>query len=108
MHIDLDVEPSRPTPDREAERPREPERRGHRREYDPREPRREFSDRVDGVVRDVATFRTVALTDLIKQRQPQLVDATKRLNTSDGFIHPKVCRGRLLSCRATAFSSARV
>ena len=40
--------------------------------------------------------------------QPQLVDATKRLNTSDGFIHPKVCRGRLLSYRATAFSSARV
>ena len=68
MHIDLDVEPSRPVPDREAERPREPERRGHRREYDPRELRREFSDRVDGVVRDVAAFRTVALTDLIKQQ----------------------------------------
>ena len=68
MHIDLDVEPSRPVPDREAERPREPERRGHRREYDPREPRREFSDRVDGVVRDVAAFRTVALTDLITQQ----------------------------------------
>ena len=68
MHIDLDVEPSRPVPDREAERPREPERRGHRREYDLREPRREFSDRVDGVVRDVAAFRTVALTDLITQQ----------------------------------------
>ena len=40
--------------------------------------------------------------------RPQLVDATKRLNTSDGFIHPSVCRGRLLSCRVTAFSSARV
>ena len=65
MPIDLDVEPSRPVPDREAERPREPARR---REYDPREPRREFSDRVDGVVRDVAAFRTVALTDLITQQ----------------------------------------
>ena len=29
---------------------------------------REFSDRIDGVVRDVAAFRTVALTDLIKQQ----------------------------------------
>ena len=66
MHIDLDVEPSRPVPDREAERPREPERRGHRREYDAREPHREFSDRVDGVVRDVAAFRAVAQADLIK------------------------------------------
>ena len=65
MQIDLDVEPSQRTPDQEAERPREPERRGHRREYDPREPRREFSDRVDGVVRDVAVFRAVAQADLI-------------------------------------------
>ena len=65
MQIDLDVEPSRLAPDQEAERPREPERRGHRREYDPREPRREFSDRVDGVVRDVAVFRAVAQADLI-------------------------------------------
>ena len=32
----------------------------------------------------------------------QLVDATDRLNTSDGFNQPSVCRGRLLSCRATA------
>ena len=29
--------------------------------------------------------------------QPQLVDATNRLNTSDGFIQPNVYRGRLLS-----------
>ena len=68
MNIDLDVEPSRPAPDREAERPREPERRGHRREYAAREPRREFSERVDGVVRDVAAFRAVALSDLITQQ----------------------------------------
>ena len=40
--------------------------------------------------------------------QSQAVDATKRLNTSDGFIHPNVCRGRLLSWRATAFNSVRV
>ena len=68
MHIDLDVEPSRPVPDREAERTREPERTGHRQEYNGREPRREFSDRVDGVVRDVAAFRAVALSDLITQQ----------------------------------------
>lgn len=65
MQIDQDVEPSRRAPDQEAERPREPDRRGHRREYDPREPRRTFSDRVDGVVRDVAVFRAVAQADLI-------------------------------------------
>ena len=41
-------------------------------------------------------------------RQSQLVDATNRLNTSDAFIQPNVCRGRLLSWRATAFNSARV
>ena len=40
--------------------------------------------------------------------QSQLVDATNRLNTSDAFIQPNVCRGRLLSWRATAFNSARV
>ena len=44
----------------------------------------------------------------MKGRQPQLVDATNRLNTSDGFIQPNVYRGRLLSWRATAFNSARV
>ena len=43
-----------------------------------------------------------------EQGQPQLVDATNRLNTSDGFIQPNVYRGRLLSWRATAFNSARV
>ena len=68
MHIDLDIEPSRPAPDREPERPREPERRGHRREYDEREPRLAFSERVDGVVRDVAAFRAVAFADLVKQQ----------------------------------------
>ena len=28
-------------------------------------------------------------------RRPQPVDATERQNTSDGFIHPSVCLGRL-------------
>jgi hypothetical protein len=40
--------------------------------------------------------------------RPQLIDATDRPNTSDGFIQPNVCRGRLLSSRATLLSSARV
>ena len=44
----------------------------------------------------------------LKRRRPQLVDATNRLNTSDAFIQPNVCRGRLLSSRATACNSARV
>ena len=68
MNIDLDIEPSRPVPDREAERPLAPERTGHRREYDGREPRRAFSERVDGVVRDVAAFRAVAYADLVTQQ----------------------------------------
>ena len=38
----------------------------------------------------------------------QSIDATKRLNPSAGVIQPNVCRGRLLSWRATAFNSARV
>ena len=65
MNIDRDIEPSRPAPDRDAGRDRDPEHRGHRREYDAKHPRRDFSDRVDGVVRDVAAFRVVALSDLI-------------------------------------------
>ena len=65
MNIDRDIEPSRPAPDRDADRDRDAERHGHRREYDAKHPRRDFSDRVDGVVRDVAAFRVVALADLI-------------------------------------------
>ena len=68
MNIDLEIEPSRPTPEREPERPRAPERTGDRREYDAREPRRAFSDRVDGVVRDVAAFRAIAQVDLITEQ----------------------------------------
>ena len=68
MNIDRDIEPSRPAPDRDAGRDRDPDRHGHRREYDAKHPRRDFSDRVDGVVRDVAVFRVVALADLITQQ----------------------------------------
>ena len=65
MNIDREIEPSRPAPDRDAGRDRDPARHGHRRESDAKHPRRDFSDRVDGVVRDVAAFRVVALADLI-------------------------------------------
>ena len=65
MTMDRDIEPSRPPPDRDADRDRDPARQGHRREHDARQPCRDFSDRVDGVVRDVATFRVVGLADLI-------------------------------------------
>ena len=68
MTIDRDIEPSRPAPDRDAGRDRDPARHGHRRESDAKHPRRDFSDRVDGVVRDVAAFRVVALADLITQQ----------------------------------------
>ena len=67
MNIDLDVEPSRPAPDRDEGRDRDVHRSGHRREYDARKPRRSISDRVDGVVRDVGTFRAVALSDVVKR-----------------------------------------
>ena len=67
MNIDLDVEPSRPAPDRDEGRDRDVHRSGHRREYDARQPRRSISDRVDGVVRDVGTFRAVALSDVVKR-----------------------------------------
>ena len=78
MNIDLEVESSpvpdragessHPGRDRAAERLQEPERTGHRREHDAREPRREFTDRIDGTVRDVAAFRAVAYADLVTQQ----------------------------------------
>ena len=78
MNIDLEVEPSpvpdragessQPGRDRAAERSQKPERTGHRREHDAREPPREFTDRVDGTVRDVAAFRAVAYADLVTQQ----------------------------------------
>lgn len=54
----------RPPEDRE----RGPGRSGHRREYDSRQPQRSFYARVDGVVRDVATFRAVALKDVVERQ----------------------------------------
>ena len=68
MNIDLDVEPAPPAPDRDQGQDREVHRSGHRREFDARTPRWSFSDRVDGVVRDVGTFRAVALVDLVKRQ----------------------------------------
>lgn len=44
------------------------ERSGHRREYDPRQPRRSFAERVNGSIRDVGTFRAVALRDLVARQ----------------------------------------
>ena len=38
----------------------------------------------------------------------QLVGATARVSTSDGFIQSRVCRGRLLSLYAKASRSASV
>ena len=45
--------------DRDPGRDRDVHRRGHRREFDARQPHRSLSDRVDGVVYDVGTFRVV-------------------------------------------------
>ena len=67
MNIDLDVESSRPAPDRDEGCDRDVHRSGHRREYDARQPRRSISDRVDGVVLDVGMFRAVALSDMVKR-----------------------------------------
>ena len=67
MHIDRAIEPSRSAPARNAGRDRDIARLGHRRAYDAKRPRRDFLARVDGVVRDVAAFRVVALSDLITQ-----------------------------------------
>ena len=64
LHADRSRRDFRPREDR----PRRPERRGHRREYDGRAPRRSFGSRVDGVVRDVGTFRAVALKDLVERQ----------------------------------------
>jgi len=36
----------------------------------------------------------------------QAVDATARPKTSEGFIHPRLCRGRPFSSQATALRSA--
>ncbi len=56
---------------------------------------------------DVAPAGAPSL-DVELTRRSQPVDATARLNISEGFIHPSVCRGRALSCLAAAARSARV
>ena len=47
---------------------RDVRRSGHRREFDARQPRRSLSDRIEGVVRDVGTFRVVALADIVNRQ----------------------------------------
>ena len=55
---------------RETQTAREQSRRrsGYRREYDGRQPRRSFEARIAGVVRDVGTFRAVALRDMVERQ----------------------------------------
>ena len=57
-----------PQQDRDQGRDRDVRRSGHRREVDARQPRRSLSDRIEGVVRDVGTFRVVALADLVTRQ----------------------------------------
>ena len=54
--------------ERDQGRDRDVRRSGHRREFDARQPRRSLSDRVEGVVRDVGTFRAVALADIVNRQ----------------------------------------
>ena len=51
-----------------AERRQAPRSTGHRREHDARRPQRSFYARVEGVVRDVGAFRTVALKDVVARQ----------------------------------------
>ena len=53
---------------RDPGRDRDVRRSGHRREFDARQPHRSLSDRVEGVVRDVGTFRAVALADVVNRQ----------------------------------------
>ncbi len=69
-------------------------------------------ERSSGVARNVVTVETQPAA-AASSRPPntgrlQVVNATNRPKTSDGFIQPSVCRGRPLSSRATALSWARV
>ena len=80
MNLDVDCSPDPPGSDRDQGcdlgrgrdrdpgRDRDVYRRGHRREFDARQPHRSLSDRVDGVVCDVGTFRVVAQTDLVSRQ----------------------------------------
>ena len=57
-----DADPREQTPERSRERS------GHRRNHDPRSASRSFTDRKNDAVSDVAHYRVVALTDLVKER----------------------------------------
>ena len=65
MNLDVDCSPKPAVSERDPGRDRDVHRSGHRREFDARQPRRSLSDRVEGVVRDVGTFRAVALADIV-------------------------------------------
>ena len=54
--------------DPRVERVQGSQRSGHRREYDARQPQRSFYARVEGVVKDVGVFRTVALKDVVDRQ----------------------------------------
>ena len=80
MNLDVDCSPEPAVPDRDQRRDlvqgrdrdlgrdRNVHRSGHRREVDARHPRRSLSDRIEGVVRDVGTFRVVALADIVNRQ----------------------------------------
>ena len=80
MNLDVDYSPEPavserdlghgrdPKQERDPGRDRDVHRSGHRREFDARHPRRSLSDRVEGVVRDVGTFRAVALADIVNRQ----------------------------------------
>ena len=80
MNLDVNYSPERAVSERDHGHSRDQKqerdqgcdrdvlRSGHRREFDARYPRRSLSDRVEGVVRDVGTFRTVALVDIANRQ----------------------------------------
>ena len=80
MNLDVNYSPERAVSERDHGHSRDQQqerdqgcdrdvlRSGHRREFDARYPRRSLSDQVEGVVRDVGTFRTVALVDIANRQ----------------------------------------
>ena len=68
MNLDVDCSPDQAVSDRDPGRDRDVHRSGHRREFDARQPYRSLSDRVDGVVCDVETFRVVVQADLVSRQ----------------------------------------
>ncbi len=71
-------------------------RSGHRCEYDPQRRRRSFGERIDGLVRDVAAFRCVALRDLVaRQFDGHPFAARKGLVVAErkGWVERRKARG---------------